>query len=114
MRWHLKTWFPVFAFLLVPIVGLAEPPEPIPPTNPEVPEESLPGTYPELVTAANVNIAPIPGSVLDGNNSNNLRVTFPSAGPIAWTESRHNEGDVAMMIGPFDPDDPRAAQIHRT
>jgi hypothetical protein len=58
------------------------------------------------VTAANVNIAPIPGSVLDGENSNNLRVTFPSAGPIAWTESRHNEGDVAMLIGPFDPNDP--------
>ena len=106
MKCHLKSWFSIFAFLLVPSVGLADPPEPISPDNPEVPEESLPGTYPESVTAANVNIAPRPGSVLDGQDSNNLRVTFPSSGPVAWTESRHNEGDVAMLIGPFDPDDP--------
>ena len=71
----------------------------------------MPGIYPESVTAANINIAPSPGSVLGGDNSNNLKVTFPSAGPIAWTESRHNEGDVAMQSGRLTPTTP--ATIHR-
>ena len=65
----------------------------------------MPGVYPQTVTATNINISPLPGSRLDGDNSNNLRVTFPAGGPIKWTESRHNEGDVAPLIGPFDPAD---------
>ena len=96
--------------LLAATPGRAEPPEPLDPEE-RAPEGSLPGVYPESVTAANVNISPLPGSVLDGNNSNNLKVTFPAAGPIRWTESRHNEGDVALLIGPFDPDDNSYAVI---
>ncbi|NOZ39988.1 MAG: PEP-CTERM sorting domain-containing protein [Planctomycetes bacterium] len=65
-----------------------------------------PGTFPETVTSANVNFAPVAGSVLGGSGSNSLLATFPSAGPIAWTDVRHNEGDVALAIGPFDPNDP--------
>ncbi len=65
-----------------------------------------PGTYPTTVTAANVNITPIPSGELNGNGQNNLKVSFPSAGPIKWTESRHNEGDVALLIGPQNPNDP--------
>jgi hypothetical protein len=70
------------------------------------PAGSMPGAWPLCVTSANVNAAPIPGSRLGGPNSDNLFVSFPSSGPIAWTESRHNEGDIAMLIGPFDPNDP--------
>lgn len=69
------------------------------------PAGSMPGEWPLGVTSANVNAAPIPGSVLGGANSDNIFVSFPSSGPIAWTESRHNEGDIALLIGPFDPTD---------
>jgi hypothetical protein len=64
-----------------------------------------PGVYPTTVTAANVNDAPIAGSVLNGSGSNNLLVSFPASGPIKWTESRHNEGDVSFNIGPGNPND---------
>ena len=70
------------------------------------PSGSMPGEWPLCVTSANVNAAPIVGSRLGGPNSDNLLVSFPSSGPIAWTESRHNEGDIALLIGPFDPTDP--------
>jgi hypothetical protein len=66
----------------------------------------MPGEWPLGVTSANVNAAPVPGSRLNGPGSDNLFVSFPSSGPIAWTESRHNEGDIALLIGPFDPNDP--------
>ena len=106
MKMQRTTWFLIapFLVLLSGIAGQAEPPEPIDPGL-VAPEGSLPGAYPESVTAANVNIAPLPGSILGGDNSDNLKVTFPAAGPIHWTESRHNEGDVALLIGPFDPTD---------
>ncbi len=106
MKTHGATCFLLATFWMLSVAnsGNAEPPEPFDPDL-MAPEGSLPGTYPESVTAANVNISPSPGSVLDGNNSNNLRVTFPAAGPVRWTESRHNEGDVALLIGPFNPDD---------
>ena len=70
------------------------------------PAGAMPGTFPESITAANVNAAPIPGSTIGGPGSNNIRVTFPASGPVAWTESRHNEGDIALQVGPFDPNDP--------
>jgi hypothetical protein len=65
----------------------------------------LPGTYPTTVTAANVNIAQ-GAAELGGGGSDNLAVSIPNSGPIKWTESRHNEGDIAMLIGPGDPNDP--------
>ncbi len=65
----------------------------------------MPGDYPSSVTAANVDALPIPGSILGGAGSDNILVQVPASGPIAWTESRHNEGDIAMLIGPFDPND---------
>lgn len=70
------------------------------------PAGSMPGEWPLGVTSANVNARPTPGSVLGGTGSDNLFVSFPSFGPTAWTESRHNEGDIALLIGPFDPTDP--------
>jgi hypothetical protein len=65
-----------------------------------------PGKFPNRLTAANVDIEVVGGSVLGGNGSNDLTVKFPSMGPIAWTDARHNEGDIAFNIGPFDPSNP--------
>lgn len=80
-------------------------PPPISDPDAMAPPGSMPGQYPTKVTATNMNVTPIAGSVLNGSGSNNLHVTFPSGGPIRWTESRHNEGDIATLIGPFDPND---------
>ncbi len=95
------------AAILMAIASLvhADPP-PISDPDMRAPVGSMPGTFPETVTASNVNAAPIPGSEIGGSGSDNIKVTFPAAGPIKWTESRHNEGDFAMQIGPFDPNDP--------
>ena len=60
---------------------------------------------PTRVSSANFSVTPIAGSVLGGSGSNNLKVQIPASGPIKWTESRHNEGDIASLIGPFDPND---------
>jgi hypothetical protein len=79
----------------------AAPPTTTGPNNP-----NPPGTYPASVTAANVDVALLPGSVMGGGGSDDLKVSFPSAGPIKWTSSRFNEGDLALSIGPFDPNDP--------
>jgi len=65
-----------------------------------------PGAYPAGVTAANVDITLPGGSVLGGEGSNNLKVRFPAMGPIPWTESRHNEGDIAFNLGPLQPANP--------
>lgn len=98
----------VLVFLCV--IGTSLPPVHAqrPPTSDpgnRAPAGSEPGEWPLGVTSANVNASPIPGSVLGGANSDNIFVSFPSFGPIAWTESRHNEGDMALLIGPFDPTD---------
>ncbi|MCA9189303.1 MAG: hypothetical protein R3E01_20145 [Pirellulaceae bacterium] len=85
-------------------VGLAAAPAISDPSG-AAPAGAMPGTFPTTVTAANVNISPIPGSDFGGGGSDNLKIQFPASGPIAWTESRHNEGDIAMSIGPFDPND---------
>lgn len=66
----------------------------------------LPGTFPTTVSAANFTVEQGTPAELGGSGSDNLRVSIPSSGPIKWTESRHNEGDIALLIGPGDPDDP--------
>jgi hypothetical protein len=66
----------------------------------------LPGTFPTTVTAANMKVEQFTPAVLNGNDSNNLRVTFTAGGPVKWTESRHNEGDISLLIGPSNPSDP--------
>ena len=84
------------------------------PVVPRVPEgtDSLgnafqgPGTFPNRVTAANVDITVDPTSILGGDRSNNLKVSFPSMGPIDWTDARHNEGDFAFNLGPVEPNNP--------
>jgi hypothetical protein len=77
------------------------------PTDPEgMAMGGLPGEFPTTVTAANVNVEQSLPAVLNGDGQNNLRVSFPAAGPIKWTESRHNEGDMALLIGPQMPNDP--------
>jgi MYXO-CTERM domain-containing protein len=79
----------------------AAPPTTTGPNNP-----NPPGAFPTTVTAANINVAILPGSIHAGAGSDDMKVTFPSAGPIKWTSPRFNEGDLALSIGPFDPADP--------
>ncbi|MGI9457616.1 MAG: hypothetical protein ACR2NU_13715 [Aeoliella sp.] len=76
------------------------------PTDPEsMAMGGLPGLFPTTVTSANIQIDQFTPAVLAGSGSDNLRISFPASGPIKWTESRHNEGDIALNIGPFDPND---------
>ncbi len=65
--------------------------------------EQPPGIWPRIVSAANLDVAVAPGSVLGGSGSDNLKVQIPSSGPYVWTESRHNEGDIAMLLSAHDP-----------
>jgi hypothetical protein len=69
------------------------------------PVGAMPGTYPTTVTGAIMRVDQFLPAVLGGADSDNLKVSFPAAGPIKWTESRHNEGDISPLIGPFDPND---------
>ena len=62
-----------------------------------------PGVYPYRLTAANVDISLAPGTILGGDGSNDMKVMFPSMGPIDWTDARHNEGDIAFNIGAAQP-----------
>src|SRR4051812_2483863 len=66
----------------------------------------LPGTFPTSVTAANLNIQQGTPAVMNGTGQNLIHVDFPAAGPIKWTESRANEGDYSLLIGPGVPNDP--------
>src|SRR5436190_9359864 len=66
----------------------------------------LPGTFPTSVTAANLNIQQGTPAVMNGTGQNLIHVDFPAAGPIKWTESRANEGDESLLIGPVNPSDP--------
>jgi hypothetical protein len=68
--------------------------------------DHAPGQYPTTVTAANISAELQPGGTLGGAGSDNIRLSFPSSGPIAWTSSRFNEGDIALSIGPRLPADP--------
>jgi hypothetical protein len=91
------------ACFLVGNAAWSQPPEP---TDPEgMAMGGLPGTYPTTVTAANVNVEQFTPAELNGANQNNMRVTIPASGPIKWTESRHNEGDMALLISPGMPND---------
>jgi hypothetical protein len=65
--------------------------------------EQPPGPWPRTVSGANVDVNTVAGSVLGGSGSDNLRVQIPNSGPYVWTESRHNEGDIALLISPNDP-----------
>ncbi len=75
---------------------------------PQIPAGAqAPGVYPvSSVSGANFNVALQPGSTLDGSGSNDLRVVLDGAGPFIWTDVRHNEGDLAPSISPYDPNDP--------
>ncbi|QDT75268.1 hypothetical protein [Lacipirellula limnantheis] len=66
----------------------------------------LPGAYPLTVSGANINASPGINSELSAGGSDDLLVSFPSSGPLKWTDSRHNEGDIALLISPFAPNDP--------
>jgi hypothetical protein len=81
------------------------------PTDPDMMASGgLPGAYPTSVTAANINARPEPNSVLGGSGSDNLLVTIvpnnTSTQQFKWTDSRHNEGDIGLLIGPSNPSDP--------
>lgn len=92
------------AFGFAPLAQ-AEPPIPVDNTVEQWTNGALPGAYPLTVTGANVNASPGINSTIGGGGSDDLLVTFPSAGPIKWTDSRHNEGDIALLISPTDPND---------
>ncbi len=92
--------------LLASSMAIAEIPEISDPNGWLATGTETPGAFPETVTATNMNVHPIPGSTPDGAGSNDLKVSFPAGGPIAWTDVRHNEGDFALAMGPFDPNDP--------
>lgn len=88
--------------LLIGSIAAAQPT----PTDPEaMAGGGLPGLFPTTVTATNIQIDQFTPAVLAGSGSDNLRVTFPASGPIAWTSSRANEGDIALSIGPGNPAD---------
>jgi hypothetical protein len=87
-------------------IAVAEPPVPVDNTPEQLAGGGLPGQYPLTVSGANVNASPGINSTLGGGGSNDLLVSFPSSGPLKWTDSRHNEGDIALLISPFDPNDP--------
>jgi hypothetical protein len=65
-----------------------------------------PGTYPTTVTAANMTVEQGTPAVMDGTGQNLMRETIVAAGPIKWTVSRANEGDISALIGPGNPNDP--------
>ena len=66
-----------------------------------------PGMFPSSVTATNIDITVDPNAELDDLLEDNQIVQFPSGGPITWTSSRYNGGDLAVSIGPADPGDAR-------
>jgi hypothetical protein len=66
----------------------------------------LPGPFPTTVSAANIDVAQFTPGELNGANQNNLMVTLPQSGPIKWTGSRFNEGDLSFSISPGDPNNP--------
>jgi hypothetical protein len=84
--------------------AIAGPPSPTDPTGNA--GGLLPGAYPTTVTAANITIEQGTPAVMNGTNQNLIRVSFPASGPIKWTESRANEGDFSLLIGPGNPADP--------
>jgi hypothetical protein len=65
----------------------------------------LPGTFPTTVTAANLTIEQGTPAVMNGTGQNLIKITYPASGPIKWTDSRANEGDVSLLIGPGNPND---------
>jgi hypothetical protein len=88
---------PLLAGLLTAQAQFSPPPVTVPAA------EQPPGPWPRMVSAANVDVNTGPGSVLGGAGQDNLRVQIPNSGPYAWTEARHNEGDIALLISPRDP-----------
>ena len=66
-----------------------------PPTPEALPGEE-PGPWPTTVSGANINVEMSPGSILGGGGSDTLKVTLNGHGPIKWSQSRHNEGDIAI------------------
>jgi len=107
----MKRIAPLLSFSMACALGFAPLAQAVPPTPVDNTVEqwtggALPGAYPLAVSGANVNISPGINSTIGGSGSDDLLVTFPSAGPQKWTDSRHNEGDVSLLIGPTVPSDP--------
>ncbi len=95
------------ALLLSATCANAAAPETSDPSNRLIEGFDAPGEFPTKVTATNINMTPQSGAELDGAGEDVISLSFPSGGPIAWTSSRVNSGDVALLIGPADPNDPR-------
>ncbi|MCA9100866.1 MAG: PEP-CTERM sorting domain-containing protein [Planctomycetales bacterium] len=56
-------------------------------------------------SGSNWDFSTIPGAVIGGTGSDNIKATLLSSGPLNWQDVRHNEGDIALGISPFVPAD---------
>jgi hypothetical protein len=84
-------------------VATAAAPTPTDPTNNAM--GLLPGTFPTTVTAANITVEQGTPATMNGTNQNLMRVSYVASGPVKWTHSRANEGDLSFLIGPGNPND---------
>ncbi|MEM7312961.1 MAG: hypothetical protein AAF497_07395, partial [Planctomycetota bacterium] len=100
-------WLSGLFLALLSQIALAQgPPEISDPDFRLIPGFDAPGEFPVTVTATNMNITPIAGAEVDGFDEDVFRAEFPAAGPIKWTSSRMNAGDISLSIGPAFPDNP--------
>ena len=84
---HTRTW--------------AAPPEP---PMPVLPDEAStgPGAYPNTsVSSALFRVVSPPGVINAGDNQNEIVVSVPFSGPLAYTSNRYNEGDIGVQVSPF-------------
>ncbi len=103
---HLSTLlFGLAVLMLVPLAH-AQPPETSDPDFRLKENFDQPGTFPTTVNAANIDLTPMSGAELDGSGEDIIKAGFPAAGPLKWTSSRINSGDLALSIGPAFPDNP--------
>ncbi len=102
-----KLWLTCLVMVVVPHSLLAQgPPMTSDPDFRLINGFDAPGEFPTTVTATNMNITPIAGAEVDGFDEDVFRAEFPAAGPIKWTSSRMNAGDIGLSIGPAFPDNP--------
>ncbi|MFO0914804.1 MAG: PEP-CTERM sorting domain-containing protein [Pirellulales bacterium] len=68
------------------------------------PESTGPGAFPNSsVSGALYQVISPPGVINAGPNQDQILVSVPNAGSIAWTTNRYNEGDIALQLAPKDP-----------
>lgn len=68
------------------------------PTVPGI--QSAPGQFPLTVTSTNIISTNPPGTELGGDDRDLIFLQISNSGPIEWTSSRYNAGDIAVNVGP--------------